>query len=273
MKKLMAIILSAVCLGATAQTAEQFKEKYERQVRSVGADGVGVEYILGRWSDAFPDDTRMLEARFNYYLAKSRSEKVEIVDAERYLGQKPVLSLKDSLGKKVNYFTVPVFNDSLFRISQKSIDRAIELAPDALVYRLDKIGALAAYEKDSPDMAATAMLDLIDYDSTVHPGWTFDGQAVSREEFESAVQEYCFLFYRTGSPNSYESFRILSERMLRQNPKNTLFLNNLGAYWQVARHDDKKAAKYYKKVLKLNPGDESATANMKIIEKNKHKNK
>ena len=61
--------------------------------------------------------------------------------------------------------------------------------------------------------------------------------------------------------------------MLRQNPKNTLFLNNLGAYWQVARHDDKKAAKYYKKVLKLNPGDESATANMKIIEKNKHKNK
>ena len=107
----------------------------------------------------------------------------------------------------------------------------------------------------------------------MHPGWTFDGQAVSREEFESAVQEYCFLFYRTGSPNSYESFRILSERMLRQNPKNTLFLNNLGAYWQVARHDDKKAAKYYKKVLKLNPGDESATANMKIIEKNKHKNK
>lgn len=271
MKKLMAIILSAVCLGATAQTAEQFKEKYERQVRSVGADGVGVEYILGRWSDAFPDDTRMLEARFNYYLAKSRSEKVEIVDAERYLGQKPVLSLKDSLGKKVNYFTVPVFNDSLFRISQKSIDRAIELAPQALDYRFDKITALASYEKESPDMAATAMLDLIDYDASAHPAWTFGGEAVTREDFEAAVQEYCFLFYKTGSENSYESFRILSERMLKANPKNALFLNNLGAYWQVAKRDDKKAAKYYKKVLKLNPGDETAKANLAIIERKKNK--
>ena len=271
MKKLMAIILSAVCLGATAQTAEQFKEKYERQVRSVGADGVGVEYILGRWSDAFPDDTRMLEARFNYYLAKSRSEKVQIVDAERYLGQKPVLSLKDSLGKKVNYFTVPVFNDSLFRISQKSIDRAIELAPQALDYRFDKITALASYEKESPDMAATAMLDLIDYDASANPGWTFGGEAVTREDFEAAVQEYCFLFYKTGSENSYESFRILSERMLKANPKNALFLNNLGAYWQVAKRDDKKAAKYYKKVLKLNPGDETAKANLAIIERKKNK--
>ena len=271
MKKLVAIILAAVSLGATAQTAAQFKEKYDRQVRSVGAAGVGVEYILDRWAAAFPEDTDMLEGRFNYYLAKSRSEEVQKVDAERYLGQKPVLSLKDSLGKKVNYFTVPVFSDSLFRISQKCIDRAIELSPAALVYRFDKIAALAAYEKDSPDMAATAMLDLIDYDASSNPGWTFKGEAVSREEFEAAVQEYCFLFYRTGSPNSYESFRILSERMLKINPKNTLFLNNLGAYWQVAKRDDKKAAKYYKKVLKLAPGDETATANMKIIEKNKHK--
>ena len=271
MKRLMAIILAMASLCATAQTAAQFKEKYDRQVRSVGADGVGVEYILGRWAAAYPDDTDMLEARFNYYLAKSRTEEVQKIDATKYLGQKPVLSLKDSLGRKVNYFTVPMFSDSLFRLSQKSIDRAIELAPDALVYRFDKITALAAYEKDSPDMAATAMLDLIDYDAAKHPKWVFKGEEVSREDFESAVQEYCYLFYRTGSANSYESFRILSERMLKDNPKSVLFLNNLGAYWQVARHDDKKAAKYYKKALKLHPGDETATANMKIIEKNKSK--
>lgn len=273
MKRLVAIILAAVSLGATAQTSAQFKEKFDRQVRSVGAAGVGVEYILDKWASAYPEDTDMLEGRFNYYLAKSRSEEVQKVDAEKYLGQKPVLSLKDTLGKKVNYFTVPVFNDSLFRISQKSIDKAIELAPNALVYRFDKIGALAVYEKDSPDMAATAMLDLIDYDAAKHPAWLFNGEPVSREDFEAAVQEYCYMFYRTGSPNSYESFRILSERMLKDNPKSTLFLNNLGAYWQVARRDDKKAAKYYKKVLKLAPGDETATANMKIIEKNKSKKK
>ena len=120
-------------------------------------------------------------------------------------------------------------------------------------------------------MAATAMLDLIDYDASAHPAWTYAGAEVPREDFISAVQEYCYMFYHIGSPSSYESFRTLSERMLKKDPKNTVFLNNLGAYWQVARRDDKKAAKYYKKVLKLNPGDESASSNLKIIEKNKHK--
>ncbi|MBR5925593.1 MAG: hypothetical protein IKZ60_09025 [Bacteroidales bacterium] len=273
MKKIVSIAFLCLCLAATAQTSAQFKEKYQRQVRSAGAAGVGVEYILDKWKAAFPEDCDMLEARYAYYLAKSRSDEIQVVNAEKYLGQKPVLSLKDSLGKKVNYFTVPVFNDSLFRISQKCIDKAIELAPNALDYRFDKITALAAYEKESPDMAATAMLDLIDYDASAKPAWTFQGQTVSRGDFESAVQEYCYLFYKTGSANSYESFRILSEKMLKANPKNVLFLNNMGAYWQVAKRDDKKAAKYYKKVLKLSPGDETATANLAIIERNKLKKK
>ena len=273
MKKMVSIAFLCLCLAATAQTSAQFKERYQRQVRNTGAAGVGVEYILDKWEDAFPEDCDMLEARYAYYLAKSRSDEIQVVNAEKYLGQKPVLSLKDSLGKKVNYFTVPVFNDSLFRISQKCIDKAIELAPAALDYRFDKITALAAYEKESPDMAATAMLDLIDKDAAEHPAWTFGGQPVGREDFESAVQEYCFLFYKTGSVNSYESFRILSEKMLKANPKNVLFLNNMGAYWQVAKRDDKKAAKYYKKVLKLSPGDETAAANLAIIERNKLKKK
>ena len=273
MKKILSIAFLCLCVAASAQTSAQFKEKYQRQIRSVGASGVGVEYILDKWAAAFPEDCDMLEARYSYYLDKSRTEEVQAVDAVKYLGQKPVLTLKDSLGRNVNYFVVPQFSDSLFRISQQYIDGAIELAPKALEYRFDKITALASYEKESPDMAATAMLDLIDYDASARPQWTFEGQPVSREDFESAVQEYCFLFYKTGSPNSYESFRILSERMLKINPKSLLFLNNLGAYWQVAKRDDKKAAKYYKKVLKLSPGDETATANLAIIEKNKHKKK
>ena len=273
MRRILAITMALACINAAAQDAAAFKERYERQVRNVGACGVGVEYILNRWEAAFPDDTEMLEGRYNYYFAKSRSEEVQRVDASRYLGQKPVITLKDSLGRNVNYFTVPMFSDSLFRISQKYIDRAIELAPNVLMYRFDKITALAAYEKDSPDMAATAMLNLIDYDASAHPEWVFDGEAVKREDFEASVQEYCYLFFKIGSANSYESFRILSERMLKGNPKSTLFLNNLGAYWQVAKHDDKKATKYYKKVLKLNPGDETASANLAIIEKNKLKKK
>ena len=253
------------------QTAERFKERYDRQIRLTGKDGAGVEYILDQWGEAFPDDCAMLEGKYFYYYTKSKSQEIQPMKVERYLGEKPILSLKDSLGAKVNYVTVPQYDDSLFRMSQQFIDRAIELAPKELLYRFDKISALAAYEKESPDMAATAMLDLIDYDASTHPAWTYEGREVGREEFVDAVQEYCFLFYHTGSTNSYESFRLLSEKMLKLNPKSTLFMNNLGAYWQVARRDDKKAAKYYKKVLKINPKDETALSNFAIIEKSKHK--
>ena len=48
MKKILSIALFCLCLASQAQTPEQFKDKYQRQVRSVGPDGVGVEYILNR---------------------------------------------------------------------------------------------------------------------------------------------------------------------------------------------------------------------------------
>ena len=162
-------------------------------------------------------------------------------------------------------------SDSLFRISQQCIDRAIALEPEVLVHRFHKITSLAAYEKESPDMAATALLDLIDMDASKHPAWTYEGESVTREDFDAAVQQYCVLFYKTGSPVSYESFRAVSERMLKENPRSTLFLGNMGVYWQVAKRDDKKASKYYKKILKLDPEDATAKTNLAVIEKNKHK--
>ncbi|MBQ9310753.1 MAG: hypothetical protein IJ222_07840 [Bacteroidales bacterium] len=274
MKRFLAAAALAFCLAASAQTtAEQFKARYSKLVANVGEAGVGVEYLLDKWAAAYPDDTDMLEARYQYYFAKSRTEEVKRVDAAKYLGQKPVLTLKDSLGADVNYFVVPQFNDSLFRMSQKCIERAMELRPDLIRYRFDKIAALTAYEKDSPDMAATEMLNLIDYDQKARPAWIADGEAVTREEFEGAVQEYCFVFYRIGSASSYESFRVISERMLKVNPRSTLFLNNLGAYWQVAKRNDKTAAKYYKKALKIDPSDATAKANMAVIERNAKKKK
>lgn len=270
MKRYIGIIALAFCIAAQARTQttpEQFKARYDKLVSSVGTAGVGVEYLLDTWASAYPDDPSMLEGRFSYYYAKSRSEEVKRVDAAKYLGQKPMLTLKDSLGANVNYFVVPQFNDSLFRLSQVCIDKAVESHPDVLRFRIDKIAALSDYEKDSPDMAATALLDLIDYDQKAHPVWTEKGETLSREDFEATVQDCCYLFYRIGSTSSYESFRIIAERMLKLNPRSTVFLNDLGAYWQVARRNDKTAAKYYRKVLKIDPDDASAKSNLAIIER------
>ena len=271
---LTVVILMLAAVVSMAQTAEAFRSQCERQMRVAGVAGPGVETVLDKWAAAYPDDPAMLEARFNYYLAKSQSERVlPLVGKKRFLGEEPLFTLRDSTGAPVPYFRVPEYDDSLFRMSQQAIDRAIALKPESLLYRFDRISALTAYEKDSPDMAATAVLDLIDYNSKEHPSWEYEGVRVSAEQFKAYIQQYCFVFYRIGSANSYEAFRIVSERMLRDDPRNTNFLDNLGSYWQVARRDDRKAAKYYRKALKIDPDDDVAKKNLSIIEKNKQSNK
>ena len=53
--------------------------------------------------------------------------------------------------------------------------------------------------------------------------------------------------------------------MMRAEPNDPGFIDNVGAYWQVAKKDNKKAAKFYKKALKLDPNDYAASQNMKFI--------
>jgi len=260
-----------LCVAASAQTAEEFKEKYARQVKNTGAAGVGVETILDNWIEAYPQDCDAWEGRFAYYWAKSR--RVEVISSSdaKYLGNKPMLSLKDSLGNPVNYFEEPFFDEEYFAQASQSIDQAIKLAPLALEYRFDKINALIDYEKDSPDMASTELLNLIDQNYSSHPAWTLRGETVKPEDFESAIQEYCYTLYNKGTANGYDSFRIISERMSKIQPSNPDWLANIGAYYQVAKKDYKKATKYYKKALKLNPQHFAANRNLKIMEKQKNK--
>ena len=117
MKKIL--ILSALLVGAAAyaQTdAASYAARYERQVRNVGAAGVGVETILDRWETDFPDDPAVYDGRSKYYLAKSMSSSVVAKEGSKYLGADPLFSLKDSLGRDVNYFEERFFVDSLFAL-------------------------------------------------------------------------------------------------------------------------------------------------------------
>ena len=269
MKRIIILAFSLLFTCAFAlnaqTTSEDFQTRYQNLVKRVGAAGIGVETLVDRWEKAFPDDPAMLEARYNYYLEKSRTTTLVIKDADRYLGQKPYLSLKDSLGNDVNYFEESFYDDSLFALSSQAIDKAIRLYPDRIDLRFDKVTALTQYEKESPDMAASALAGLIDYNAVSHPAWKVGDQVIDADTFEAAVQEYCYAFYTIGSPISYEAFLSLSEKMLGYNPKSTLFLTNVGTYWLIAQNDSKKALKYYNKVLKLDPENYTAVKNCIIL--------
>ena len=266
MKKIL--ILSALLTGAVAYAqsdAASYAARYERQVRNVGPAGVGVETILDRWEADFPDDPAVYEGRSKYYLAKSMGSTVVAKEGARYLGSDPLFTLKDSLGRDVNYFEDRVFVDSLFARSQKAVDKAIELSPSELAYRVDKITALMLYEKGSPDLATGELLSLISYNHSAHPAWTYYGVAVDEETFVSTVQEYCFNFYKFGTPPSYEALRTVSETMLKLYPANTGFMNNLGSYWLVYKKNPSKALKWYNKVLKKDPRDYNASKNCVVL--------
>lgn len=267
MRHLIAITAAMLlAIAAWGQTdAAGFKARYDRQVKAVGAAGVGVETILDRWEAAFPDDPAMFEGRYKYYLAKSMSSTVISRDRNRYLGKEPVLSLKDSTGKDVFFFEDRVFEDSLFAKSQSAMTKAAALAPNELAYRIDKITALMLYEKDSPDMATRELLSLINYQKSNKPEWTYYGLPIDEESFRQTVQEYCYNLFQNATPASYEAFRTVSEAMLKLYPNNTGFMGNLGSYWLVYRQNNRKALNWYNKVLKVDPKDYVAAKNCVIL--------
>lgn len=264
-KVLAAIFLLAATAAAAQTTPEGFKAAYERQKAAVGLTGLGVKGILESWNAAFPNDTLMLEAVFAYNLAKGRSTVAVTRPEKKYLGRDPLLTLKDSTGRLVHYFEVPVYDEEYFASAQKALDKAITLAPNNIGYLFDEITSLLDYEGDSPDMAATALLNLIDRNYSEHPDWNLYGAPFSQQDFTDAVKEYCYSFWKLATPVGYDSFYNVSSRMMRAEPNDPGFIDNVGAYWQVAKKDNKKAAKFYKKALKLDPNDYAASQNMKFI--------
>ena len=143
-------LLSGLALGAQDDAAG-IKAEYERQVRYVGADGPGVETIINRWEAAAPDDPEAAVARFNYWLAKATVRTEVIVrPTKKYLGQNPVVTLKDSLGNDVNYFEDTVYDDAAFGEALKAVEKAISLAPGELNYRFYKITAVLGRARTWP---------------------------------------------------------------------------------------------------------------------------
>ena len=262
------------CAMLLAQSVgDDYLAKYQRQVRNAGVAGVGVQTIVDNWIAACPDDARAYEARFSYCFAKSRSTEIQPKNSERYLGQKPVLTLKDSTGRDVNYFQEDVFVDSLFASCLTAIDKALSLKPLELRYHFDKITAMLSYEKDCPDLSYELVNSLIDsFVKNKGADWTLDNEALPEdrdEVFCQCIGEFCYTFFQIGSPSSYRYFLALSEKMNKLYPKNPVFLDNIGSYWQVAEKNDKKALKYYKKALKLDPQDYAALNNIRLINRRK----
>ena len=258
---LFCVIALGAALSSGAQTSARFEQRYDLLVSQFGPAGVGVETVLDNWAKVDSTNAKMLVGRFTYLFTKAQSTEVEMRPGKKYLGMEPVLTLKDSLGNDVNYFSVNVFDDDLYVEAIKTADKAIAYWPDRLDLRFMKANAYIAYEKESPDMALSCIMSLVDENQARKSSWEYEGEKVDQDFFQDAVQEYCFSFYSLGTQSGYEAFRALSEKMSVLFPDNPGFLNNLGTYHLIAKEDYKTAYKYYNKVLKEHPDDYTAIKN------------
>lgn len=249
-----------VSMSSNAQS-QNFESRYNLLVSQLGPAGIGVETLLTKWEKADSTNKRMLLAKFDYYFAKSQTENIVQKPNKKYLGMDPLFSLKDSSNVSVYYYREVFYDDDLYASALTAADRLISLYPDDLDYRFLKANTLVAYEKESPDMALSYLLDLIRQDvSRVRP-WNFEDKKMDPDFLPDAMQEYCRTFYLVGSDSSLDAFYTLSERLYELYPGMVCFLSNMATYHLVAKDDPKTALKYYGKVLKKVKDDETALRN------------
>ncbi len=261
---LAAFLLPVLLLAQTSQ--EDYIRRYNNLVNRVGPAGIGVETLLDKWAEEYPEDTQQLLARFSFWFNKCQTSNVIQLPQDRYLGREPLLPLTDSLGRKNNYFEDIVYEDESFGLALEALDKAVALEPRRLDLRLLRIDALTAYEKGSPDMALASLKALTDEHFKQHPAWTHESlEKVDDEVFKALMQDYCFTFFRLGTDSSAEAFKNLSEHLLTYSKDDPLFLDNLGSYWFVCKKDYKKARKYYDQVLKKHPDDVTAIRNSILL--------
>ncbi|MFD2908066.1 hypothetical protein ACFSX9_04885 [Flavobacterium ardleyense] len=165
MKKICILLLVFPILTFAQDFKQQFNEKFKTKDYKFEE----VKTILDNWKVKSKNDVDYYIAAFNFYFTESQKEMIQLA-AKVPDDNREALVLKDSLGNSAGYMYSQITNnDSLFAISQKTIDEGIKLFPNRLDLRFGKIHTLGKYERF--EEYTNEILKTIDYSENIKHQW------------------------------------------------------------------------------------------------------
>jgi tetratricopeptide (TPR) repeat protein len=258
MKKKLLIILWVPFVNF----GQNYKSDFDSKFNQKDYNATEIQGILNNWKKVSTKDIDYFIAAFNFYFKESQNEIVQLSQDAPHEG-KEALVLSDSLGNKAGYmFSNMSTNDSLFKVSQNTIDTAIQLFPNRLDLRFGKIHTLGAVEKF--DEFTTEILETIAYSYTINHKWLWsnDTNLENPENFFiDAMQSYQNTLFQVESD---ENLKKITKKMYEIFPNDLFVISSYGVTFLI-EGKNKEALELYLKAEKINPNDTIVLNNIGLI--------
>ena len=204
---------------------------------------------------------------FNEHLNKGLKSGITMsVELPLYAYEEQVMTLKDTVdenkvaGYLYNGYTIvdSAQVDSAFMWLHKGI----QAFPD----RLDLYFGLAATYLyiDQPDMMIYIVEKAMQQEKKNKGQWLWTADEPTPDDIDYMFERVQEDFARFWAAEDLERCERVAQMAVKYYPKRAEYWNNMGAV-AMWKNDKKKAMKYFRKALKLNPNDELIKANIEYI--------
>ena len=258
MKKIITLLLICPIL----LLGQDFKKEFTSKFSKNDYNSTEIKKILENWKKTSKNDVEYYISAFNFYFKESQQEVLHLTQ-EKPQEDKEALVLSDSVGNKTGYLYSQVgINDSLFYLSQNTIDEAIKLFPDRLDLRFGKIHTLGKVENF--DEFTTEILKTIDYSKKINQKWLWANDKILEDPenfFIDSMQRYQNTLFQAESD---ENLKKVAKKMYEIFPNDLFVISSYGVTFLI-EGKNKEALELYLKAEKINPNDTIVLNNIGLI--------
>ena len=264
MKRLVYIFIASVlCVMAQAQESrlELFNQVYN-------ADSLApAKTLLDEWASTGEKDGGYYACQFNYYLNQGMKSGIQMSkELPLYVQGEKALTLTDTVTGGIAgyvYQGYSIADSALLNTAYDWIKRGINACPN----RLDLYFGLATSYLycDQTDQMILVLEQVMKQETKNKRKWLWlenEQLADTVDMVYMRIQEDFSRFLDAERLNDAERLTTLA---IKYYPKRAEYVNNMAVICYM-RNDYKQAMKYFKKALKLNPGDELIKANIEYLE-------